>query len=268
MESLIGALDMNMIIWFVQYLHIRMTYILGVVLLFPPIFEMAASKQLHQKLLEQKKKHKEEMKELSKMKDEGEEKMKYQLQQKLLEQDKKHKEEEEADQDSKIDELEKKTKDQGEKLEEQEKKLRLMGLNRKFEIKKFLEIARKRRGYWESPFMYTREYGYKFCIIVDGNGLCSGQGKFVTVHAVSMPGKFDAILKWPVRVKITIQLTNQQGGENAWHSVICTWKKPTGEYGGWDRFDRNSHGFLDHLELNSFLEDDTFYFFVSEVTVL
>ena len=119
MESLIGALDMNMIIWFVQYLHIRMTYILGVVLLFPPIFEMAASKQLHQKLLEQKKKHKEEMKELSKMKDEGEEKMKYQLQQKLLEQDKKHKEEEEkwkkviADQDSKIDELEKKIKDQG-----------------------------------------------------------------------------------------------------------------------------------------------------------
>ena len=145
--------------------------------------------------------------------------------------------------------------------------MRSTGLNRKFEIKKFLEIARKRRVHWKIPFN-THVYGYKFCIIVDGNGLCSGRGEFVTVHAMSMSGKFDAVLKWPVRVKITIQLINQQGGENASNSVICTWKKPTGEYGVRYGFYRNSHDFLAHFELNSFLKDDTFYFFVSEVKVL
>ena len=53
--------------------------------------------QLHQKLLEQDKKHKEEEEELRKTIDEREKKMKDQLQQKLLEQDKKHKKHEEEE---------------------------------------------------------------------------------------------------------------------------------------------------------------------------
>ena len=55
---------------------------------------VGTKEQLHQKLLELDRKHKEEDEELRKTIDEREKKMKDQLQQKLLEQDKKHEEEE------------------------------------------------------------------------------------------------------------------------------------------------------------------------------
>ena len=235
--------------------------------------------------------------------DEREKKMKDRLQQKLLEQDKKHEEEEKklkkmiADQETKIDKQEKNMKDQGEKLEEQEKKLKeqkemkqilvdtivksdrnetklselssMTVLNRKFEMKNFSRDRAKNRQFnWKSPAMYTHVCGYKFCIGVEANGFCSGLGKSVFVHAMSMSGEYDDVLKWPVRVKITLQLINQQGGENACHSQTFTWRKPTREYGGGYGFYHSSHGFLDHSELNSFLKDDILYFFVSEVELL
>ena len=261
--------------------------------------------QLQQKLQEQDKKHKEEGKKLiadqeTKI-DEREKKMKDQLQQNLLEQDKKHKEEEEklkktiADQETKIDKQEKKMKEQKEMLEQQfnlklqelkqilvdviaksnqnETKLSELSsmtvLNRKFEMKNFSgERAKKQQFDWKSPDMYTHVCGYKFCIIVRANGFRRGLGKSVYVVAGSMSGDYDDVLKWPVQVKITLQLINHQGGENACDSATFTWKKPTSEYGIVYGFYRSGHGFLDHSELNSFLKDDTLYFFVSEVELL
>ena len=290
--------------------------------------------QLHQKLLEQDKKHKEEEEKLKKMIADQETKMKDQLQQKLLEQDKKHKEEEKnlkamiGDQETKTDKQEKKMKDQlQQKLLEQDKKhkeeeeklektiadqetkmkeqkemlerqfnLKLQELkqilvdviaksnqnetklfelssmtvlNRKFEMKNFSrERARKLQLKWISPVMYTHLCGYKFCIGVDPNGVDSGQGKSVYVIAGFMSGEYDDVLKWPVKVKITLQLINQEGGENACHSVTGTWKKPTSEYGDGYGFYRSGRGFLENSELSSFLKDDTLYFFVSEVELL
>ena len=264
--------------------------------------------QLQQKLQEQDTKHKEEEKKLKAMigeqetkTDKQEKKMKDQLQQKLLEQDKKHREEEEklkktiADQETKIDKQEKKMKEQKEMLEQQfnlklqelkqmlvdviaksnqnETKLSELSsmtrLNRKFEMKNFSrERAKKQQLEWISPAMYTHVYGHKFCIAVDANGLGSGRGKSVHVQTVSMSGEYDDLLKWPVNVKITLQLINQQGGENACVVGTITWRKPTSEYGESYGFYRSLHGFLDHSELNSFLKDDTLYFFVSEVKLL
>ena len=231
--------------------------------------------QLHLKLLEQDKKHEEEEKKLKAMitdqemkMDKWEKKMKDQLQQKLLEQDKKHKEEEKilkvmiAIQETKMkddgrkleEEQEKKLKEQKEILERQfnlklqelkqilvdviaksnqkETKLselpNMVVLNRKFEMKNFSgERAKNRNFDWFSPAMYTHVCGYKFCIQVDANGFGGGLGKSVYVVARFMSGEYDDLLKWPVKVKITLQLINQQGGENACHSETYTWKKPT-----------------------------------------
>ena len=271
-------------------------------------WEKKMKDQLQQKLQEQDKNHKEEEKKLKAVigdqetkTDKQEKKMKDQLQQKLLEQDKKHREEEEklkktiADQETKIDKQEKKMKEQKEMLERQfnfklqelkqmlvdviaksnqnETKLSelssMTGLNRKFEMKNFSrERAKKQQLEWTSPVMYTHVYGYKFCIQVYANGFSSGRGKSVHMQTVSMSGEYDDLLKWPIKVKITIQLINQQGGENACVGGTITWRKPTSEYGGASGFYRSIHGFLDHSELNSFLKDDTLYFFVSEVEFL
>ena len=116
--------------------------------------------------------------------------------------------------------------------------------------------------------MYTHVCGYKFCIEVYANGVGSGEGKSVYVVARCMWGEYDNVLKWPVKVKITLQLINQQGGENACHSATGMWKKPTSEYGGCYYFCRSKYAFLDHSELSSFLKDDTLYFFVSKVELL
>ena len=83
-----------------------------------------------------------------------------------------------------------------------------------------------------------------------------------------MSGEYDDVLKWPVNVKITLQLINQQGGDNACHSVTSTWTKPIGEYGIRYGIYRRTFGFLNHSELSSFLKDDTLYFSVSKVELL
>ena len=57
--------------------------------------------------------------------------------------------------------------------------------------------------------------GYKFCIGVDANGRGLGHGKSIYVAVWGIPGEFDDQLKWPAKAKFTIELINQQGGENA-----------------------------------------------------
>ena len=238
--------------------------------------------QLQQKLLEQDKKHKEEEEKLKKMIgdqetkiDEQEKKMKYQWG-KLEEQKKKLEEQKEMFEQQfnlKLQELKQILVDVRTKSNQNETKLselpNMTRLNRKFEMKNFSgERAKNQQFDWKSPVMYTHVYGYKFCIIVDANGFGSGLGKSVYVVAGSMSGNYDDVLKWPIKVKITVQLINQQGGENACHSETCTWKKPTSKYGGTFGFYRKWYGFLDHSELSCFLEDDTLYFFVSEVKLL
>ena len=159
----------------------------------------------------------------------------------LLEQDKEHKEEEQKLK-QKIGELEKMLEKQEKELDEQKLELlgqtqgskeivdRLveqqknlqahmselsnqLGLTRTFTLMGFTK-AKIESSTWKSPAVYTHLYGYKFFLEINANGYGAGRGKAVCVELWSTPGDFDSHLKWPVKVKITLELINQHGGRN------------------------------------------------------
>ena len=139
-------------------------------------------------------------------------------------------------------------------------------LNRKFEMKNFSqEKAKDVIDDWKSPAMYTHVCGYKFCVGVDANGYGGSHGKGISPTLWAMPGEFDGQLKWPAKASFTIELINQQGGENLSYTTSSyQWNKLTVEI--CDIF-RIRFNFLKHSELNSFLNNDTLYFHVSKVTL-
>ena len=81
---------------------------------------------------------------------------------------------------------------------------------------------------WHSSPMYTHPHGYKFCIAVYPNGwFCGDVGTHVSVYLYSKPGEFDAILQWPAKVIITLQLLNQHRDQD--HITVTKqflWKRP------------------------------------------
>ena len=247
-----------------------------------------------EKLREQEKKLGEQEKKLL-----GEQEKKLREQEKKLgEQEKKLREQEKklGEQEKKLEEQEKKLGEQEKKLGEQEKKLgehdktsqlekefrvelgrelqelkktfqdfeqkvsSTVYLHRRFEMRNFSAEKKKDEvNDWKSPAMYTHLGGYKFCVGVDANGYHSGHGKSIYVDLWFMLGEFDDQLKWPAKAKFTIELINQQGGQN--ESSICqaVWNKPI--------YIDNSvsvkplgHGFLDHINLWLFLNNDTLSF--------
>ncbi len=219
---------------------------------------------------------------------------KEQLQQKLLEQDKKHKEEEEKLK-ARIEGLEKQLvevrevqKAMAKKYEHKLKWLENMlkevvpkigrrdsgaSATSKFVMNNFSkEKAKNKISDWKSPAMYTHVCGYKFCIGVDANGCGDGRGKSIRVDIWPMAGEFDDQLKWPAKAQFTVELINQQGGENAkCTSEKLTWSKPIKQ-----RFFSESFivlrimiglsgTFIEHSKLNEFLENDALHFLVSKV---
>ena len=256
------------------------------------------------KLGEQRKKLEEEENPREQL--EEQEKTRWEQNEKLAQQEKKLEEEEIKlnDQDKKVKELEKKVIEQEKEIEDLykaqqvlqqhfnsklqgfeqmlkevvDKSIRNEGilaeisstvyLNRKFKMKNFSqEKAKDVINDWKSPAMYTHMCGYKFCVGVDANGRGARRGKSISVDLWAMPGEFDYQLKWPAKVEFTIELINQQGGENASHSTgSWQWYKPTVEYCniGWINF--MGVGFLKHSEINSFLNNNTLFFRVSKIT--
>ena len=259
--------------------------------------------QLQQKLLEQDKKHKEEEEKLKQRIEEQEKKIEelakkdnehsveeQKLKQKTEEQEKKlnaqvieHREEvvqKLAEQKKMLEELfELKLKCLDQKLLELTKKSNQneINLNRTFEMTNFsAEKAKNKYSDWFSPAMYTHVCGYKFCIGVDANGHNFGRGKAVNVDVWGIPGEYDDQLKWPARAKFTIELINQQGGENATCTTdMIAWERPVKAgilrtfcrikigkyYYNWD-------GFIEHYKLGDFLVNDTLHFNVSKVEIL
>ena len=144
--------------------------------------------------------------------------------------------------------------------------------SRRVEMKNFSQKKAKDKPTddWYSPAMYTHTHvcGYKFCIGVDANGCIHGCGKSMYVAVYAMPGQFDNQLKWPVRANFTIELINQQGGENASFGGTWTWNKPKANYEFLGCFYRMAGGLMEHSKLNSFLNNDTLYFCISEVQLL
>ena len=104
--------------------------------------------------------------------------------------------------------------------------------------------------------------GYKFYIGVDANGYDDGRGNSVYVDVCSIPGDYDDQLKWPAKAKFTIELINQQGGENATCTTdIITWKQPVTAgvpFGTFCRVEIDDwNGFIEHSQLDDFLFNDT-----------
>ncbi len=87
--------------------------------------------------------------------------------------------------------------------------------------------------------------------------------KKVAVNIWSMPGEFDDQLKWPVYMKLTLELINQQGGQNAIYesSAIQLEKKP-------HKLRKINYHLIWHSKIQDFLANDTLYFYVSKVEIL
>ena len=174
---------------------------------------------------------------------------------------------------SKMKKLEQMLKEVVDKSVQNEGKLSMMSstiyFNRRFEMKNFShEKAKDKSSDWKSPAMYTHLYGYKFCIGVDANGYGVGHGKSIWVDIYSMPGEYDDQLKWPANAMFTVELINQNGGENASSSTTITWNLPDSRYEHVYTFERIQVGFIKHSQLCNFLNNDTLYFFVSEFKLL
>ena len=204
---------------------------------------------------------------------------KEQLQQKLLEQDKKHKEEEEKlrqkieEQEKKIEELAKKDNEHNEeehRLVEQQKSLQAQlselsirsGMALTFIMMGFTK-AKNESSTWKSPAMLTAQQGRKFFLEIRANGYGAGHGKAVHVALWSTPGDFDSWFKWPVKVKIRIELA---GRENKVALKDVKWHMPAGSFYVTEFGKKNYSGcyhFIDHSELDNYLANDKLLFCVT-----
>ncbi len=135
--------------------------------------------------------------------------------------------------------------------------------SRKFEMKNFsLEKAKNKLNDWMSPAMYTHLCGYKFCIGVDANRIIYGIS-YVTISVWSIPGEFDEHLKWPVNLKLKIELINQQGGKNAIYKPSSLDLRKTN-----NKCCFGSYCLVENRKIQDFLANDTLHFYVSKIEVL
>ena len=81
------------------------------------------------------------------------------------------------------------------------------------------------RASWSSPIMYSHTCGYKFYIKVYLDGCTERHVGAVCIEFAILNGQFDHLLKWPVRVKLTLELVHQQGGRNAEHNITISFDR-------------------------------------------
>ena len=166
---------------------------------------------------------------------------------KLQEQERKSQEQERKlqEQERKSQEQERKSQEQERKSQEQEEMLvaqrkeskalkteiadleKMCGVFWSFTMDNFTkEKAKDKYDDWKSPPMYTHVCGYKFCIGIDANGYGINRGKSVNVELWSMRGGYDYQLKWPVRVRFTLELINHfESGENKKCTLTTTFDR-------------------------------------------
>ena len=81
-----------------------------------------------------------------------------------------------------------------------------------------------------SPPFYTAKSGYKMCIRVYLNGDGMGHKTHLSLFFVLMKGEFDALLKWPFDLKVSLILVDQNH-----HNHIVVTFKPTPESSSFQR---------------------------------
>jgi len=66
----------------------------------------------------------------------------------------------------------------------------------------------------DSPPFYTHPGGYKLNLRVRPNGFLSGKGKYLSLWFNSLKSDYDAVLRFPVKFTVTVQLLNQHSDPN------------------------------------------------------
>ncbi|XP_006820837.1 TNF receptor-associated factor 2-like [Saccoglossus kowalevskii] len=106
---------------------------------------------------------------------------------------------------------------------------------------KITDFARKRRDAISgrkpsiySPYFFTSHHGYKLCARLYLNGDGMGKGNHVSLFFVVMKGEYDAILKWPFRLKVTLMWLDQSNREHVIDAFrpdpsSSSFKRPTGD---------------------------------------
>ena len=141
----------------------------------------------------------------------------------------------------------------------------------RFTMNNFME-HKQANDNWFSPPFYTHPHGYKICLCIIANGEGSLYGKYTSVLIHMMKGDYDAHLKWPFRVAISVQLVDQDGGEQH-HTKKLEFTDRTpddvanrvtkGERAkfGWGLFQ-----FIEHDELESrYLKNDCLCFQIGQI---
>ena len=106
---------------------------------------------------------------------------------------------------------------------------------------KITDFARRRRdavsgettSFYSPPF-YTSYHGFKMCARIYLNGDGMGKGTHVSLFFVVMKGRYDNILQWPFRQKVTFMLVDQEHREHVVYSfrldpTSSSFKTPTRE---------------------------------------
>ncbi|XP_072017317.1 TNF receptor-associated factor 2-like [Amphiura filiformis] len=106
---------------------------------------------------------------------------------------------------------------------------------------KITEVARRRQeavsgkttSFYSSPF-YTSYHGYKMCARVYLNGDGTTKGTHLSLFFVVMKGRYDNILHWPFRQKVTFMMVDQGNREHVVDTfrpdpTSSSFKKPTSE---------------------------------------
>lgn len=154
-------------------------------------------------------------------------------------------------------------------------RLKLESLDKKvftWKIDGFREILRraktgKRDGVLSDPFYTTtrtESHGYKVQVLIHPNGISGGENTHLSVFLVSLKGRYDAILPWPINKNVKFILIDQQKEPNQrvnkcrelFTNITTEFVRPeTGKGRGYEQF-------ISHRELlNSrrFIVNDTLF---------
>lgn len=88
-----------------------------------------------------------------------------------------------------------------------------------FKLKDFSELKQQGK-HWMSPTFYTSLGGYKLALVVFPNGYNEDEGDHVSCIVCLLAGEYDAILEWPMKGEVKVELLNQLEDNNHTNIVL------------------------------------------------
>lgn len=102
-----------------------------------------------------------------------------------------------------------------------------------FEKKRQDAISGKTSSFYSEPF-FTNKFGYKMCARIYLNGDGMGRGTHISLFFVVMRHRYDAMLAWPFKRKVTFMFLDQNNKEHVLDAFrpdpsSSSFKRPTSE---------------------------------------